>query len=316
MRITLSTLLIAFVGAAIAVGPGPNQIKNLVTFGDSYTDASQTGDGGVAWPTYAAGYGNFTLFPFAKAGATCSNNLTFAPFLSVAEGQIPAYVSQKNSGEINVPPEETIYTIWIGTNDLGANNILSGQQAPGVTVVDTTTCAVNWAKTLYDTGARNFLFQNMIPLQKVPMYQPNAYPNRYWTAARNTTAWSLEMAELVNAGNTMARLMLKELTPTLPGAHVGLFDSYALFSDIIVHPGNYLNGTAPLNVTDAINACVFDVDEPTNGPSFCTTATGTDKDSFLWWDEIHPSEQADRVVAREITDAIKRKSDKWSTWFS
>lgn len=108
-------------------------------------------------------------------------------------------------------------------------------------MVDTTTCAVNWVKTLYDTGARNFLFQNvgyfyfsldfpvtyayslaqMIPLQKIPMYQPDAYPNRYWTAARNTTAWSLEMAELVNAGNTMARLMLKDLTPTLPGAHVG-----------------------------------------------------------------------------------------------
>ena len=61
----------------------------------------------------------------------------------------------------------------------------------------------------------------MLPLQKIPMYQANAYPNRYWTAARNTTAWNLEMAELTNAGNTMARLMLKDLTPTLPGAHVG-----------------------------------------------------------------------------------------------
>ena len=185
VRITLSTLLVAFVGAAAAVGPTPYQIKNLVTFGDSYTDAvrpthpssylsvfstklticitsqSQTGDGGIAWPTYAANYGNFTLFPFAKAGATCSNNLTFAPFLSVAEGQIPSYISQKNDGSIKVPPEETIHTLWIGTNDLGANNIMSGQQRPGVTVVDTTTCAVTWAKTLYDNGARNFLFQNV-----------------------------------------------------------------------------------------------------------------------------------------------------------
>ena len=185
VRITFSTLLVAFVGAVAAVGPAPDQIKNLVTFGDSYTDAvrptrtiilcicilnqadhmitsqSQTGDGGIAWPTYAANYGNFTLFPFAKAGATCSNNLTFAPFLSVAEGQIPFYISQKNDGSIKVPPEETIHTLWIGTNDLGANNIMSGQQRPGVTVVDTTTCAVTWAKTLYDNGARNFLFQNV-----------------------------------------------------------------------------------------------------------------------------------------------------------
>ena len=39
VRITLSTLLVAFVGAVAAVGPAPDQIKNLVTFGDSYTDA-------------------------------------------------------------------------------------------------------------------------------------------------------------------------------------------------------------------------------------------------------------------------------------
>lgn len=276
----------------------------------------QTGDGGTAWPTYAAGYGNFTLFPFAKAGASCSNNLTSTPFLSVAEGQVPLYLSEKNAGTIHVPPQETIYTLWIGTNDVGANAILTGHQAPGVTVVDTTACAVNWVKTLYQTGARNFLFQNMIPLQHTPMYSPNAYPNRYWTAARNTTEWSLTMTELVSSGNTLAKLMLQDLTPTLPGAHVGLFDSYALFTDMIAHPQNYLNGTAPLNVTDAINACIFQVDEPTSGPADCTTATGTDKDSFLWWDEVHPSEQADRVVAREITAAIKRTSSRWTTWLS
>lgn len=39
MRIALSTVLIAFIRAALAVGPDPDQIKNLVTFGDSYTDA-------------------------------------------------------------------------------------------------------------------------------------------------------------------------------------------------------------------------------------------------------------------------------------
>lgn len=58
-------------------------------------------------------------------------------------------------------PEETIHTLWIGTNDLGVNSIISGGQTPGVTVVDTSTCAVNWVKALYENGARNFLFQNV-----------------------------------------------------------------------------------------------------------------------------------------------------------
>lgn len=34
------------------------------------------------------------------------------------------------------------------------------------------------------------------------------------------------------------------------------------------------------------------------------------------FDELHPSEQADRIVAREVAAAIRRKSSKWVTWFS
>ena len=34
------------------------------------------------------------------------------------------------------------------------------------------------------------------------------------------------------------------------------------------------------------------------------------------YDELHPSEQADRVVARQVTNAILRLSNQWTTWFS
>lgn len=33
-------------------------------------------------------------------------------------------------------------------------------------------------------------------------------------------------------------------------------------------------------------------------------------------DELHPSEQADRIVAREIASVIRGKANKWTTWFS
>lgn len=147
------------------LGPRPGQIKNLVTFGDSYTDVVSTGDGGTAWPVYAAGYGNFKLFPFARSGATCSNNITFRPFPSLFESQIPAFLAQRANGTVRVNQAETIYTLWIGTNDVGANGLLTGHHAAGASVVDTTRCAVNWVKTMYDTGARNFLFQNVSHLK-------------------------------------------------------------------------------------------------------------------------------------------------------
>ena len=48
-------------------------------------------------------------------------------------------------------------------------------------------------------------------------------------------------------------------------------------------PQLFLNGTAPLNVTGAVHACVFQLNESTGDPGACTDATGTDMDSFLWY---------------------------------
>ena len=109
----------------------------------------------------AAQDGGFNLFPFAKSGATCSNNLTDRPFPSVFESQLPTYFTEVANGTLKLNPHETIYTLWIGTNDVGANALLTGGQAQGVTIVDTVGCAVNWVSTLYKSGARNFIFQNV-----------------------------------------------------------------------------------------------------------------------------------------------------------
>ena len=148
-------------GIDLSHGPRPGQIKNLITFGDSYSDINLPGDNGTAWPLYAAFYGNFKLFPFARAGATCSNNLTFRPFPSIFESQLPLFFQERSNGSLSIRQDETMYTLWIGTNDVGSNALLTGSQPDGVSVVDTTACAVNWIKTLYDAGGRNFVFQNV-----------------------------------------------------------------------------------------------------------------------------------------------------------
>ncbi|EJD06124.1 GDSL lipase/acylhydrolase [Fomitiporia mediterranea MF3/22] len=316
--VLLVVFLVSSVKAAatLKTSPRPNQFKNLVTFGDSYTDVGSPADNGSAWPTYAAAYGPFNLFPFAKSGATCSNNLTNRPAPSVMESQLPTYFTEVANGTLKLSPEETIYTLWIGTNDVGRAALLTGDQEPGVTLVDTVSCATRWVKILYESGARNFLFQNMIPLEKTVLYSKDSYINHYWTYQRNTTEWSLFMTELTTAGNALAKLMLQDYASSLHGAHIGLFDSHALFSDMISNPSQYLNGTAPPNVTIPIKSCAFQLNEDVNDTGNCTIVNGTDRDSYLWYDELHPSEQADRVVARELTNAVLRKSNDWVTWFS
>ncbi|KAJ7434492.1 GDSL lipase/esterase [Mycena galericulata] len=312
MVLTLLYAALLAVSGVRALGVSPGQIKNLVTFGDSYTDVVVTGDQATAWPVYAADYAHVNLFPFARAGATCSNNLTFRPFPPLFESQIPLYLTEKSNGSIRVAAEETIYTLWIGTNDLGVSALLTGSD-PGVSLVEVTECMVNWVKVLYENGARNFIFQNMIPLELTILYSANSYPNRYWAFERNTTEWSVIMTEMTRSGNRLTQLMLQALAPTLPGSHIALFDSHSLFQDMFDHPAKYLNGTAPLNVTGAWDACV----EPLGGgPLSCTIANGTARDSFLWTDELHPSEQADRIVAREIALTLEGKRSQWATWLS
>jgi len=314
-RQSLLAVLLCYRATASSIAPG--QIKNLVTFGDSYTDVTAMADGGTVWPVYAAGYAHVSLFPFAKAGATCSNNLTDRPFPSVFESQLPTYFAEKANGTLPfLDPRETLFTLWIGTNDVGANALLTGGEAPGVSLVDTVGCAINWVQTMYESGARNFLFQNMIPLQNTVIYSADSYPNQYWTAVRNTTEWNVVMAEFARSGNKLQELMLKDLVPSVKDAHVGYFDSYSLFEDMLAHPALYLNGTAPLNITGCAHSCVFQLNEPTTDPGVCTIANGTDRDSFLWYDELHPSEQTDRNIAKEIAEVIEGKQNQWTTWLS
>ena len=105
------------------------------------------------------------LYPFAEAGATCSEKVIAMPKLPVQwpylfEHQLPAYFGKKS---LKLDPKETIYTLWIGTNDLGGEGLLTGagKAKSDISLVDVTKCMVNWVKVLYDSGARNFLFQNV-----------------------------------------------------------------------------------------------------------------------------------------------------------
>lgn len=143
------------------VGIRPQQIKNLVTFGDSFTSVDWSGNGGTPWPLYTASYTNTKLFPYAKAGATCSNELTYRPFPPLSESQLPLYFAEQANGTIDLAPQETVYTLWIGTNDLGSNALLTGNPGTKASLVAVTDCMVNWVKVLCESGVRNFIFQNV-----------------------------------------------------------------------------------------------------------------------------------------------------------
>jgi len=155
----LTSTVVLSISSATAAGVRPGQIKNLVTFGDSFTDTFWIANGGQnQWPTYATRYSKTNLYPYARSGGTCSNELTPRPFPSVFESQLPTYYDAVKGGAIKVRPDETLYSLWIGTNDVGANALLTESKS---NIVEVSDCMINWVKVLYQRGARNFLFQNV-----------------------------------------------------------------------------------------------------------------------------------------------------------
>lgn len=75
-------------------------------------------------------------------------------------------------------------------------------------------------------------------------------------------------------------------------------------NDIWHNPSNYLNGTAPLNVTGYITQCGSPCDDPAV------------RDSYMWYDSLHPSEQTDRIIALEFVNMVNGNGTWSKTWTS
>lgn len=192
---------------------------------------------------------NVNLYDYAVSGAVCSNNITprwvsalNGDYPSVLQYEVPAYVADSQVVKdgvpfLDIPPLETVYSMWIGTNDLGAGAFLTDSQVPGKTIPDYTNCVFSALDKVYENGARFFILMNVIPLQLAPLY---ATPERHGVYAiqegnnhTNVTAVSYRMWESVRTVNDIYKYQLPLellIQNRYPGAQFALMDMYSLVS--------------------------------------------------------------------------------------
>lgn len=194
-----------------------------------------------------------TLYDYAVSGAVCSNDLTpriFSSvgknFPSVLQDEIPLFkadIKSERNGT-NMPyfqpaltATNAVYAIWIGTNDLGVNAILTDSQVAGVTITDYTNCVFSALDELYKSGGRYFVVNNMAPLQLSALYSnlsSVAGPSPYWpNKPSNLTAIAEQMKEYVTTINNVYRYQIPyevQLANRYPDANFALFDVYSLVS--------------------------------------------------------------------------------------
>ncbi|SPN99060.1 related to GDSL lipase/acylhydrolase family protein [Cephalotrichum gorgonifer] len=325
------------------------KFQNLVSFGDSITDEgrlpyfvnngelppagmivppnNKTASGGQSWPRFVAQKAGVNSLNYAIGGAVCSNELVprynpdfwgEEPMPAIMDNEIPTYLAELELDfyEGGRTADNTVYTLWIGTNDMGSLGYLSDQQAPGKTITDFVEC--NWEifDVIYETGGRHFVLFNVFPYDQAPLYNlperggrpdPAFNPGKTET---NMTLFYVKAQQYSTSINTMfdygAPFQL--LTENRwPGVTLTVVDIHSLMSDIIASPEGHLE--APANVTGVYTVCkdllglhCIDSEES--------------KDSFMFYDDLHPSERMEEIFADEFLKALAGTSEYAKTYKS
>lgn len=89
-----------------------------------------------------------------------------------------------------------------------------------------------------------------------------------------------------------------QIAKRYPGASMAVFDVHSLLVDVYENPEQYL--ASPAIVDKPYNMCT--------GNGTCTeSATGLDH--YMWFDDLHPSTQVDKAIAREFVEVVKGGRD-------
>ncbi|CAN8102604.1 unnamed protein product [Discula destructiva] len=346
MRFSSFLALTSATGATATASHSSASFSNLVTFGDSYTDngrlsyyvdnngsaplagvlppqSSVTASGGLAWGQYVQQYTGVAYFDYAVSGATCSNEIISRhfsainkPFPSVVDDQLPSFVADVGVATLyeNRTAENTVYALWIGTNDLGYGAFLTDSQAPGTNITTYIDCVWSVFDTIYSTGGRRFVLLNTAPLQLSPMYAAQSNggsgDNQYWAnkTLYNETEYQykmLEYTQLVNRVFDYGVVYQTLAEKRWPGATVDIFDVNSLLTDIYHNPSAYLD--SPANATGFYHHCIPE-------DNLVCTDEPNPLDTFLWYDELHPSNKTDTVIAREFLGVVGGNSS-YGRWF-
>ncbi|KAI1453220.1 carbohydrate esterase family 16 protein [Annulohypoxylon moriforme] len=329
-------------------GSGTSKIDNLIVFGDSYTDEGRltyflahdynppptglyipesnlTSSGGPSWPQFASKKLGATTYNYAVRGAVCTN--IFPGILpTVDDYEVPAFLADvayvnsttgTNTLYTSRTPDNTVYALWIGANDLGVNAFLTDSQPAGETLDAFIDCIWPTFDNIYSAGGRRFILFNEAPLNYAPLYRSLEHggagnvPRWPDKESYNTTEYEQKVLEYVTLTNTIFdygspfQLLVKK---KWPNASFSIFDVHQLISDIYNSPSNYLD--APANATGFYAECPGTLQLGTSG---CEVSSNP-LSSFLWYDELHMSPKVHEYIATEFVNVVN-KTSKYGTYY-
>jgi phospholipase/lecithinase/hemolysin len=186
-----------------------------------------------------------------------------------------------------------VYAVSIGTNDFIENYFaLTTTRFLEFTLAEYTDYLVGLARgflaELYGLGARKVGFTGLAPMGCVPLERARALgrcAEEYNAAAR---AFNAALADMV-----------RELGGELPGAEIRVAEVYDFFEDMVRDPGRH--GFARADV-GCCGTGTYETGYACGAWAAAPAGTGTcpDADRYVFWDAVHPTERASRLVADHL----------------
>lgn len=272
--------------------------EDIYVFGDSFSDTGNAFnatnrtfppsptyfDGrfsnGAVWVEYLAQDLGLSFNPrnnFAYGGATTGVNNISNPTLPGLQQQIASFTAENPSADPNA-----LYIVWAGANDY-FSYFAGGVPKPNQAVANISAAVTSLAAI----GAQDFLVVNQPDLGKFPVANFNSQiPSLFST--------------LTDAHNSSLNTTINFLNQRL-GPHINIipFNVNDLFSRIIAEPREF-------DLTNATNYCIQDLSVvPLSLP---TQPVACNPDKFLFWDPVHPTTAAHRLIGESAFSVLKPAS--------
>ncbi|WP_375515763.1 SGNH/GDSL hydrolase family protein [uncultured Nostoc sp.] len=260
-------------------------IAELYVFGDSLSDTGMvfraTGGMYPPNPTYFQGrYSNGRVWIEYLAeslhlSSKQTNNFAYGGSTTgnVGNSYVPSLLNQVQSftQTHQQTNSDALYVLWAGANDY-----LQGVSSATVPVKNVTT-AIN---SLIDVGAKKILVGNLPDLGQLP--------------ATRTSANSVNLSALTQAHNQGLRRSLKVLSQQHSDLEIVVLDANALYRDAMSATGYANANPAAFNFTNVTSPCL-------SGDRTCSNP-----DQFLFWDGIHPTAAAHRIIGETAFSTIQK----------
>ncbi|KAF2001900.1 carbohydrate esterase family 16 protein [Amniculicola lignicola CBS 123094] len=308
--------LSALAGVAQATWTKWKDVEYLFVFGDSYTQTgfningtqpspsnpmgnppypgwtSSNGPNWVDFLTYTYNASRLQTYNLAYGGATVDAALVtpYAPTVLSLKNQVqdlylPKYAKAPFTSKWN--GDNSLFLFWIGINDVGNSWWLNN----GTLYDEIFRVYGDLVDSIYDSGARNFVFLTVPPVNLAPL-----------TLASGE--WSVENEGLVIADwNKRVKGMAEGLVKGKSGVKTWVHDTWKVFNDVIKDPKAFEQTQGLKNVMGFCKA--YSNGAPTWYTKDASCAYAVNE--YFWLNDLHPTFPVHNATAADIVALLGKE---------